>query len=94
MNAVNRFAVSIALLVTLTLPVCAGEMSNPPCPPPVPGEMSAPLFGYSTDPRRPDTGANANHYDHNWGHGNYHYGYNRPGNRKHFVAVLDNRLSF
>ena len=42
MNAVKRFAASAALLVTLTLPVCAGEMSNPPCPPPVPGEMSAP----------------------------------------------------
>jgi len=42
MNAVKRFAASIALLVAITLPVCAGEMSTPPCPPPVPGEMSTP----------------------------------------------------
>jgi len=42
MNAVKRFAACVALLVTLTLPVCAGEVSSPPCPPPEPGEMSTP----------------------------------------------------
>ena len=42
MKSLNRLAVSMSLMLVLGLSAVAGEAQSPPCPPPDPGEMSAP----------------------------------------------------
>jgi hypothetical protein len=38
----KRVSLSVSLILALAIACFAGEMSAPPCPPPVPGEMQAP----------------------------------------------------
>ena len=42
MKSLNRLAASLSLMLVLGLSAIAGEVQSPPCPPPDPGEMSAP----------------------------------------------------